>query len=755
MGNSSSDDLKVACENGDLERVKNAVAWSVTDAVNQYDEFRETMLLYAARAGQADVVEFLLSKNANVHLRNQHEETALIVAAECGNCTIIKALIDHGADVGAVDKFGSFPLWRAAGQHPTACAVLLNHGANVNQKHVQSGKTALHRAAATGCVPVAQLLLERGADPAVHSKRGDSALRCALEKDRSSLTKLLLTRGVRWDKDKDPFGLLRMAACKGHISIIEYMINRNSLEDVAQAVNYALGVAVKSNQTKLVQFLSAEGADLNALFEGLSLLMLAVQNSNQEVLVILLEAGANINQKVKVVDSEIASNWSHETVLSYALRRRKTTLVRYLVESGANVADLPSICGWFAINFAAEEGQLYLVKALVDTKMYKVFRSVTPLPEALPPLLGAVTPLSLAASKGHNHIVQYLLSMDDCSKDWIVDSMESHTPLLRAVINGHLDATRTLIQHKVNLECRTQDGYTPLLVATARALTAIVKVLGESGADVDAMLEDGRTALFIALERQAFDIASVLLGSGADSNHIDKESLSPLQVASSIGRRDFIFLLIRHKADVNYRDADGRSALHFASCFGDRAAVQELIDSGATIDLPSRVKGYTPFMEAAINGHIDVMECLMKAGANVQWRDELRGITPLMLASRAGHVESVQWLLDHDAEVNARERNYGATALLFASSRGQTEVVHVLLRARAKVDLIHELAGQTALMVAAKKGYLDCVKLLLENGANVDLTDKQGRSAFQIAADNKQNEIVKYFTEIGIAEPPV
>lgn len=62
-----------------------------------------------------------------------------------------------------------------------------------------------------------------------------------------------------------------------------------------------------------------------------------------------------------------------------------------------------------------------------------------------------------------------------------------------------------------------------------------------------------------------------------------------------------------------------------------------LIDNKADLEEPND-EGYTPLMEAAREGHRDVVELLLSRGANVNSRVDENLETPLTLASSGGYL---------------------------------------------------------------------------------------------------------------------
>lgn len=105
---------------------------------------------------------------------------------------------------------------------------------------------------------------------------------------------------------------------------------------------------------------------------------------------------------------------------------------------------------------------------------------------------------------------------------------------------------------------------------------------------------------------------------------------------------------------------------------------------------------------------------LIKAGADI----ELGASTPLMEAAQEGHVELVKYLLEAGADVNA-QTGTGDTALTFCCENGHTDVADILLKYNAELDHESE-GGRTALMKAARTGHFCTVKFLVGKAANVN-----------------------------------
>ena len=110
------------------------------------------------------------------------------------------------------------------------------------------------------------------------------------------------------------------------------------------------------------------------------------------------------------------------------------------------------------------------------------------------------------------------------------------TPLYFAVVNGHTETVKVLLDHKANVNARVPDvnrsfgsamGTTPLLIAAQRNFSAIANLLISHGAQVQVHDSFGLTPLHYAAKRGNFELVRKLLGKGADTAVKDKWNHTP------------------------------------------------------------------------------------------------------------------------------------------------------------------------------------------------------------------------------------
>ena len=152
----------------------------------------------AAYLGSLDKVDDFLEKDVNVNERTGRKDlTPLHAAVVGGQKKVVEFLITKGADVNAKDRGGYTPLFYAVWHNrEEAAKLLLDKGADPNVRSVWN-RTPLHWAVRQGgSKEMIELLVAKGAD--VNLKRGDAtALKMAKDNGHTEIVELLRKLGAK------------------------------------------------------------------------------------------------------------------------------------------------------------------------------------------------------------------------------------------------------------------------------------------------------------------------------------------------------------------------------------------------------------------------------------------------------------------------------------------------------------------------------------------------------------------------------
>lgn len=248
---------------------------------------------------------------------------------------------------------------------------------------------------------------------------------------------------------------------------------------------------------------------------------------------------------------------------------------------------------------------------------------------------------------------------------------------------------------------------TRLADAAKRQDPGAVRALLSQGIDINAAQADGFTALHWAAQRDNLALVDLLLSAGANAKASTRYNITPLYLAALNGSSAIIQRLLDARADPNGTAHEGQTMLMTAALAGKPDAVRLLVARGAVVDATEPYRGQTALMWAAAEGNTAAAEVLIEAGANVKATSP-GGFTPFLFAVRNGHIDTATSLLARGADVND----------IVPDPRAQQERVAF---------------GSSALSMAVVNAYFELASVLLDHGADPNLPDPRGSLLHAIA----------------------
>jgi ankyrin repeat protein len=383
------------------------------------------------------------------------------------------------------------------------------------------------------------------------------------------------------------------------------------------------------------------------------------------------------------------------TLLMEAVQHRNLAAAELLLSSGADVKVRTSSFD-SALQLAAQIGQPEMLKLLIRHHSEVNF-----------PPTGA-SPLHEALIAGHLDAARLLIEAGAKEDFW------SNVGL------GKLDSVRKVLAADPSWVSRPDGaGRMPLDYAAANSQLEMAKLQLNSGAPiVDDEFSHMQIPLHYAIARGNAPLVELLLNAGSSANTAlrtrgeDPDTTPPLHMAISADNAEIVRILLAHKADPERRNTYSQTALHYAAEEGKPEISELLVKAGADVNalqlqfsLPcgsgeeETPAKNTPLHFAAARGNPATIKVLLDAGAKID-AVNVKGLTPLMSAiepplytgiNEKSRLKNMELLLSSGANVNARDAN-GLTVLDHAKSAQHAVVYQVK---EDVIDLLRKHGAKT------------------------------------------------------------
>lgn len=489
--------------------------------------------------------------------------------------------------------------------------------------------------------------LAEGANPSAEDEHGPAlgqAVHAPVDVDALVMSLVEAGADLAPLRDALPWALFRR-----NVELARKLVAAGADVNAASLSGAPLQIAARCGYKEIADALIAAGADLNA---GAPLVA-AIKEGHSQIAVALIEAGAAV---------DVAPAVSNVSPLAQAVASNDLAALQLLIEKGADL-NQPSKAS-FTEKAAGEVA-------------------------ATPPPAGVPQALIDSLEKMRNTIIV------------------TGAPLTLAVLCGHAEAARLLVEAGADLHRKDAEGLTPYECAMRKGRAEVAEVLRAAGGERRRDTLDEQ--LLAAAESGAVEEVRSLIDAGAAIEARDArkttDGRTPLMLASGHGHADALTALIAAGANVNATDEpSGQPGPGFKPCFnlGGLEAIEDEFRLGRTA-----------LMFAAAGGHIGAIRALISAGADVNYAD-FASCTALYQAARAGQNEAVAELLKSGAKVNARGPK-GGSALVGATLSGSSETIATLLAHGAKVNVSSRDDGDPLEIVCRQKR-ADLVKLLCTRG---------------------------------------
>lgn len=510
----------------------------------------------------------------------------LIAVLMAGACCLQAANPNGGTDARIADLL-------MQGDSVGARALIGRKAVDVNGAQ-GDGMTPLHWAAYQDDLQTAKLLIAAGANVNAQTRlEGITPIFLACANGDAELVAQLLKAGADAKSEK-PNGttVLMVAAAAGNLDTVKVLVEHGATIDSKEKVHEqtALMFAAALDRVEVVKFLLSLHADANA---------------------------ATLVRKMEHVRYDMDGNVVEEGA---AARKPKP---------GAAVADPVAELNALAKSIGFD---------LADVRFTKPRARAGDIAARSPRRVGAdfqggMTALLYAAREGHMPSVQALVEGGANINQ--TGQGDKITPIVMAIVNGHLDVAKYLLDHGADPNLASNTNITPLYAVIdvqwapktwypqpsvdqekTRYLD-LMEALIEKGAKVDTAVgakpwfrsftndytwvdPAGATPFWRAAQSSDIEAMRLLVKHGADPKIATKAGDTPLHAAAGIGWAanwsvnapypavDAVKYCVELGDDVNKADLRGYTALHGAAYLGNNAMIEYLVSKGADVKAKSK-----------------------------------------------------------------------------------------------------------------------------------------------------------------------
>ncbi len=511
------------------------------------DSYGWIRFYHALETDDAATVKILIDRGLDINERMMRQSETLLHIVASRKCPkITTVLLEAGVDVNAKDSKEKTPLHLAALHHSPSLAVLLRAGANVD---AMDGKadTPLHYAVrkSSDC-GFAAFLNENAAIDIVereaHAKRTTESIVALIEAGAT-------VDSVNY-RGRTP---LFEAVYWSNKAAVKMLIEKGA--DVNFPVDFAHGV-------------------LNEATKGETPLHTAAQRASLEIMAILLEAGGVIEAQTEL---------GKKKPIAYAIRKRRMEMVEYLMKRGA---ESPDLIDYTSPNNAwAKAEQWYKGVLKSDTSQDKpdekerLCRVVRQREENTLSILLRKRKTNINAPDKHGYAAIHWAALEG-NIEMLKALLDAGADLESRTEKGCFPLYFSTWRYMLNKKRKAKS-----LPIEREATLDAMRFLIERGANVNAVNQFGCALLHTAAMNGEIEIMAALLDNGADielGDNLDRTPLFHAVLAQSRSLEGVKFL-IDHGAKINVRDKEyGRTPLHWAAVRRAIKIANYLIGVGGT-----------------------------------------------------------------------------------------------------------------------------------------------------------------------------
>ena len=304
-----------ACRDGNIENFRFHLKSEIGERkklLEISDENGLNVLHHAARGGNLNIFEVLLSENMDICQRTNEQLTVLHIASKYGKVDICRCIFEN-------EYFNPY------------------HNAVSS-----TGKNACHFAAEGGSVELLQLLISKNISAEMLAKENQNIFHYACIYNQLDMCKFIAQQYPDFvnAENVDKWNAVMFAAKYGHVQILQFLHeNKNSLTSVSESNRTALNIACDHGHIDACKYLVETCLSLLATVDHKGRHFVAAKGKNSGNEIEILELLLNADKKVDIKGLTSKGN----SVLTLAIKYNEYDFAEYLFKNHANLLHIPGV----------------------------------------------------------------------------------------------------------------------------------------------------------------------------------------------------------------------------------------------------------------------------------------------------------------------------------------------------------------------------------------------------------------------------
>lgn len=532
----------------------------ITISLDHTDDLGNTMLHYAARNGNKEMMKFLNQHGASGKTRNKKGETPFLKSLQSRREEAALFLTQTELafkEASSTPGYSSLQLIAYYG-FEELLDWCLHHGWAIEDDDGFANWTPLMMATSSGRSSLVKVILGRGAKPGRVGQQQDTALSIAAKNGYLDIIKTLFEADKNLDPtpiDKDGKTPLFSAAEKGHFDTFNFLYSKRATVEPTNDGLLPVHAAAMGGHLSILQNSFSSKADLLVTDKhDWTILHFAAQNGHLNVVQFCSDFIA-VDTAAKHHDAE--KGMSDEQVkcvtpLSLAIQRGHDAVISYLTEKGAKT-DTVSCFNDTILHLAAGSGKFEAIRRFIDGPLD---------PMALN--RNNQLPLHRAATTKSTESVGFLHKACSDTPGYHIDlpDCNGRTALHLAISSGNLDVVNKLLSLGADIGKVDELEHTSLDLAAGQTKEEVfdrMLDLWDQGNDLTAI--DGSNALTSAVSGGNAKAAQKLISWGANLEAEDWNGRTALAFAVINDDPNLVFQLMKDRADLLHLDRSGFTIL--------------------------------------------------------------------------------------------------------------------------------------------------------------------------------------------------